>query len=301
MKRLVRWFAANPIAANLLMVFILAAGLIGATTLRQETFPNVAFGFVSVTVAYPGAAPDEIEEAICVRIEEAVDGVKGIHRTFSRATEGFGAVWMQVRVGEDARRVLEEVRTHIDALDTLPDDAQVPIVQELVDDHVLISVAIHGETDEYTLRSLGERFRDEVSALPDVSRAELVGARDYEIAIEVSEAALRRHRLTFDDVAGAVRASSVDLPGGSLKTRGGEILMRARGRAHRGDEFERLVLLTHADGTRVQLGDVAWVRDGFVESDEHVRFDGEPAVFVRLLTSEPGNVPDVAGAVHTWL
>jgi multidrug efflux pump subunit AcrB len=300
-KRLVRWFASNRIAANLLMVFVLAAGLVGATTLRQETFPNVAFGFVSVTVAYPGAAPDEIEEAICVRIEEAVGGVKGIHRSFSRATEGFGAVWMQVQVGEDPRRVLEEVRTRIDALDTLPEGAEVPVVQELIDDHVLISVAIHGETDEHTLHALGERFRDEVSALPEVSRAELVGARDYEIAIEVSEAALRRHGLTFDDVAGAVRASSVDLPGGSLKTSGGEILMRARGRAYRGDEFERLVLLTHSDGARVQLGEVAWVRDGFVESDEHVRFDGEPAVFVRLLTSEPGNVPDVAGAVHTWL
>ena len=301
MNRLVAWFAASPVAANLLMLFVVAAGLLSVSRLRQETMPHVAFDVVSIGVAYPGAAPDEVEQAVCVRVEEAIHGVHGIDRITSRAAEGFGAVWAQLEVGADARRVTEEIRTRVDALDTLPADAEPPVVQELVDDSVLIGVAVAGDVTEATLRQLAERVRDDVAALPQVTRAELVGVRPYEIAIEVSEADLRRHGLRFDDVVRAVRASSVDVSGGSLKTRDGEILLRARGEVDRGPGFEKLVLLTRRDGTRLHLGDVARVVDGFAESDEHVRLDGRPAAAVRLLTSEKENVLDVTHAVRDYV
>jgi multidrug efflux pump subunit AcrB len=300
-NRLISWFVANPVAANLLMLLVVAAGLLSAVRLRQETMPQVAFDVVSIGVAYPGAAPDEVEQAICVRVEEAIHGVHGIDRITSRAAEGFGAVWAQLEVGADARRVIGEIRTRVDALDTLPADAEAPVVQELIDDSVLIGIAVAGDVSEATLRQLGERVRDDVAALPQVTRAELVGVRPYEISIEVSEADLRRHGLRFDDVVSAVRASSVDLPGGSLKTRDGEILLRARGEVDRGPEFEALVLLTRRDGTRLHLGDVARVVDGFAESDERVRMDGKPAVVVRLLTSEKEKVLDVTHAVRAYV
>jgi multidrug efflux pump subunit AcrB len=183
-NRLISWFVANPVAANLLMLLVVAAGLLSAVRLRQETMPQVAFDVVSIGVAYPGAAPDEVEQAICVRVEEAIHGVHGIDRITSRAAEGFGAVWAQLEVGADARRVIGEIRTRVDALDTLPADAEAPVVQELIDDSVLIGIAVAGDVSEATLRQLGERVRDDVAALPQVTRAELVGVRPYEIAIE---------------------------------------------------------------------------------------------------------------------
>jgi multidrug efflux pump subunit AcrB len=300
-NRLIAWFAANPVAANLLMMGILAAGVIAATRVRQESFPRVAFDVISIGVAHPGAPPDEVERAICVRIEEAVHGVKGIRRLRSQASEGYGAIWAELEVGADARRAREEIQNRVDALEGLPEEAETPVVQELVDDSVLLAIGLHGDVDERTLRAAAERLRDAITALPEVSRAELRGARPYELAIEVSETDLRRHALGFDDVVRAVRASSLDLAGGALKTRGGEILLRTRAQAYRGSEFERVVLLTREDGTRLALGDVARVVDGFAETDERVRVDGEPAVVVRLLTSEPENILVVAAAVEAEL
>jgi multidrug efflux pump subunit AcrB len=297
---LIGWFASNRVAANLLMWLVVLGGLFAVPTLRQETYPNVALDFIAISVVYPGAAPDEVESAICVRIEEAIHGVDGIARIFSRASEGYGAVWAQLEVATDARRVLDDITTRIDTLDTLPEDAERPAIEELIDDSVLLGVVVHGDVDDAILRSVGERVREEISSLPEVSRAELVGLPPYEVAIEIAEADLRRHDLRFDDVARAVRGSSVDLPGGSLKTAGGEILMRAQGRAYRGPDFERLVLLSRVDGTRLHLGEVARVVDGFAESDERVRFDGQPAAVVRLLTSEKENVLEISGAVRAY-
>jgi len=300
MKALVTWFARNPVAANLLMAFIVVTGGFSMVTLRQETIPNVAFDMVHIGVVHPGAAPDEVEEAICVRIEEAIHGVLGIDRIFSEASEGVGSVWAQLQVDADPRQVVEEIKNRIDALDTLPEGAEKPVVRELIDDSVLLGLAVYGDRDESTLRALAERLRDGVTALPQVSRAELVGVRPYELTIQVSERDLRRHGLGFDDLVSAVRASSLDRSGGSLKTRSGEILVRAQGQAHRGPEFERLVLLTRSDGTRLVLGDVARVMDGFAETEEKVRLNGKPAAVVRVFTSEKENVLEISRAVRDY-
>jgi len=299
--RVLDWFAANPVAANLLLVLIVAAGLLGLPSIRQEAFPRPSFDVIAVGVSYPGAAPDEVEEAVCVRIEEAIHGVDGVRRILSSAGEGFGSVVAELTVGADTRRALEDIRTRVEALDTLPDEAESPLIQELVDDDVLLSVAIYGHADERTLREVGERIRDEVASLPSVPRAELVGVRPYEIAIEVSEADLRRHALSFDDVARAARTASIDLPGGALKTRSGEVLVRIEGQAQRGVEFERLPLLTRDDGARLTVGQVARVVDGFAELDEQVRFDGRPAVLVRLMQGEVRDQLEVSREVRAWL
>lgn len=301
MKPLIAWFADNPVAANLLMLFVLAAGLAGATQVRQETFPNVSFDTVRVGVAHPGASAEEIERAICVRVEEAIHGLPGVRRLVSSATEGFGATWVELESGTDAVRVVEEVRTRVAAIEGLPAEAEPPTVRELIDDSVLLAVGIFGSDDERLLRAVGERLRDELNLLPEVARAELQGARPYEVAIEVSEPDLQRYDVRFDDVTRAVRASSLDLAGGALDTRGGEILLRGRAQALHGPEFARIPLLLGEDGTRVQLGDVARVVDGFAETEERVRIDGEPAVVVRLLTSERENVLTVADAVGAHL
>ena len=276
MRRSIEWFAANPVAANLLLWLILAAGLASSGLLRQQPFPNVAFGLISISAGYPGASPGQVEQAVTIPIEEAIQAVDGIHRVHSSSAEGYSNVLAELRVDADPRRVMEKIQSRVDTLDSLPEDVDPPSVQELFDDSVLLGIAVFGFASERTLRALGEGIRDDVVALPNVARAELAGTRAPEIALEVSESVLRRHGLRFDDVVRAVRASSLDQPAGALKATDGEILLRAQAQAHRGADFERLVLRTRPDGTRLLLGNVAEVRDGFESSEKKIRFDGKP-------------------------
>ena len=279
MKGAIDWFARNPVAANLLMVLILAGGTMAAITTKREVFPEINMDRITVEVPYLGAAPEEVEEAVSVRIEEAIQGIDGIKRITSTSAEGMGQVVVELEIGADASRVSDEVKSRVDAIDTFPGETEKPIIREVTNRQQVINIAISGPADETTLKRLGERVRDEVSAIDGITLVETQNARPYEISIEVSEEALRRHGLTFDQVARAVRLSSLDLPGGSVKTEGGEVLLRTKGQAYVGREYEALVLLTRPNGTRIQLGDVARVVDGFAETDQQARFDGEPAVF----------------------
>jgi multidrug efflux pump subunit AcrB len=281
-KQLVGWFARNPVAANLLMVTIIVAGAVTLPQIKTEVFPEFSADVITVQVIHPGASPEEIEESICVRIEEQVQGLTGVRRITSQSSEGAGTVSVEVLKGADARQLLDDVKARVDAIDNFPEDAEKPIVQEVVVRNQVIDVAIYGGADEKSLKRLAERVRDELSALPEITLVEITSARPYEISIELSEIALQRYALTFDDVARAVRQGSLDLPGGSLKTEGGEILLRTKAQAYSGRDFERIVLRTRRDGSKVYLGDVATVHDGFEETDQASRFDGENAVVLSV-------------------
>lgn len=301
MKTAIDWFARNSVAANLLMFLIMVSGVLTAFNLKQEVFPEFALDIITVQVPYLGAAPEEVEEGVSVRVEEAIQGVDGIKRLTSTSAEGMGTVVVELELGVDASRVLDEVKARVDAIDTFPDETEKPIITEVTNRRQAINIAISGETDEPALKRLGERIRDEVAALPGITLVELTNARPYEISIEVSEGKLRRHGLTFDQVSTAVRQSSLDLPGGSLKTVGGEILLRTKGQAYRGGEFEELTLLSRRDGTLVKLGDVATVVDGFAETDQYARFDGKPSVFVEVFRTGDQAVLDIAAQVHGYV
>ncbi len=301
MTGVIAWFARNRVAANLIMFGIVAGGLMTLPTLRQEVFPEIEADVVNVSVVYRGAAPEEVEEAICVRIEESIRGVTGVKRLTAIAREGVGVVSAELLEDVDARRVLDEIKNQVDAIDTFPEEAEKPIVEQLVPRRQVINVAVSGPADERTLKRLGQQVRDELAALPGITQTVLTNVRPWEISIEVSEQALRRHGLTFDEVVAAVRRSSLDLPGGSLKTAGGEILLRAKGQAYRGPQFAKLVLLSRPDGSRLSLGDVAQVVDGFEETDNRARFDGEPAVLVQVFRVGQQNALDVAEAVKRYV
>ena len=298
---MIAWFARNPVAANLLMVFLIVGGLIAAFNVRAEVFPEITLDRVVVEVPYLGAAPEEVEQAVCVRIEESIQGIDGIKEIVSTAAEGVGTVTVEIEFGADVRRVLDDVKGQVDAIDTFPAETEKPIVRELLARDPVIDVAVSGRADEHALKAAAERVRDALAAQPEISQVEMASARPYEISVEVSESALRRHGLTFDDVAAAVRRSSLDLPGGSVRSASGEILLRTIGQAYRGDEFERLVLLTRADGTRLLLGEVATVVDGFAETDQHARFDAEPAILISVFRTGEQNALDIAAAVHGYV
>jgi multidrug efflux pump subunit AcrB len=300
-KGAIAWFARNPVAANILLMLLVAGGLLTAPRIKQEIFPEVDTDLVTVTVEYPNASPEEVEEAICVRVEEEIHGVDGIKRLRSTATEGVGVVTAELYDDADGRRVLHDVKNRIDAIDTFPVEAEEPIVEKVVQRFPVINVAVWGDADERTLKVLGQQVRDELTAIPGITHAELIAARPYEIAIEVSEQALRRHGLTFDDLARAVGRSSLDLPGGIIKGAGGEVLLRTKGQAYRGVEFEELPLVVRPDGTRVLVRDVAAVVDGFEDTDQQARFDGHPAVLVQVFRVGVQSAPDVSRAVHAYV
>ncbi|MCB1128512.1 MAG: efflux RND transporter permease subunit, partial [Verrucomicrobiae bacterium] len=277
---MIAWFARNGVAANLLLVVIAVGGLLGLSSIRKEIFPEFSSDMITVSVIYRGASPEEVEEAVCVRVEEAIQGLEGIKRIRSTANEGAGVVTVELLPGADNRRVLDDVKSRVDAIDTFPEETDKPVIQEVIMRTQVINVAVSGEADELTLKRLGERVRDELSNEPGISQVQLAVARPYEISIEVSEEALRRYGLTFDEVARAVRFSSLDLPGGSIKTAGGEFLLRVKGQAYRAPEFEQLPLRSLPNGSRLLLGDVATVVDGFEDNIREARFNGKPGVVV---------------------
>ena len=297
------WFARNSVAANLIMVLIIAGGLVSlfGGTIVQEVFPEFSIDLITVQVPYTGAAPEEVEEAICLRVEEAVQGLNGIKKLTSSARENIGGVTVHVETDADSRKLLDEVKARVDAIDTFPEETEKPIIQELTNRRQVIDVAIHGDTDELSLRRLAERVRDDLTALPEISIVELSNARPYEISIEVSEETLRRHGLTFDQIAMAIRRSSLDLPGGSIKTPGGEVLVRTKGQAYTAQDFEQLVLLTRPDGTRLTVSDVATVIDGFADTDQATKFQGKPAILVAAFRVGDQDALSIEAAVHEYI
>ena len=297
----ITWFARNPVAANLLMVFLAMGGVLAALNIPYEVFPEVTLDRIQVEVAYLGAAPEEVEEAVCVRIEEAIQGIDGIKQVTSTASEGMGTVVVELTLDADARRVLDDIKNRVDAIDTFPGETEKPIISELIARQQVIDLALSGNADEFALKATADRIRNELSSLPAISLVEVTGARPYEISVEVSESALRRHGLTLDDIADAVRRESLDLPGGAVRGAGGDILLRTIGQAYRGAEYEDLVLLTRTDGTRLRLGQVATVVDGFAETDQSSRFDADPTVLISVFRTGDQSVLEIAASVHEYV
>ncbi|MBW2232130.1 MAG: efflux RND transporter permease subunit [Deltaproteobacteria bacterium] len=301
MKSVIGWFVGNPVAANLLMGVLLFGGILTLPSLRLEVFPETEPSTITVSVEYRGAAPQEVEEGVCSRIEEQLQGLSGIERLMSVANEGIGIVTIKVLPGEDIRVVLDDVKARVDAIDTFPDETEKPIVTQATFRRPVIDVILSGRAEEAVLKELGENIRDEIVARTPVTLIDIASVRRYEISIEVSERALRRYGLRLDDVAAVMRRSSLDLPGGTLKTRGGEILLRAKGQAYRGEDFQALTILSRTDGTRVRLGQVANVVDGFEDTDIWSRFDGEPAVVLQVFRVGDQSSPELARRVREYV
>ncbi len=282
MKSIIEWFADNGVAANLLMALVVVGGLLTAPRILQEVFPEIATDMVTVSVVYPGATPEEVEESINRRIEDRIASIDGVKKISSTATEGVGAVTIEALRGTDVRALLDDVKSEVDAIDTFPEEAEQPLVREVTLRDFVIGVTISGDVGEAVLKRLGELTRDELTALPGLTQAELVGVRPYEIAVEVSEETLQRYGLTFTEVADSIRRSSLDLPAGSLETSSGEVLLRSKGQAYRAPDFGRIVLRSPSDGSRVLLGDVARVIDGFADTDQRSFFNGKPSATIKI-------------------
>jgi multidrug efflux pump subunit AcrB len=300
-KGIIAWFASNHVAANLLMLLIIAFGIVSAVTIRKQTTPDFELNNIQIRVPYLGAAPQEVEEGVVIKIEEAIQDLDGIVEINSEAREGMGTVTAEVATGADIIQVLSEVKTRVDAIQTFPGLTEKPIIyKQEVPIHVVF-VSIYGDLDDFARKTIAQQVRDELMAIPSVNQVQYLGERDYEISIEVSEHALRQYGLTMSEISQAVRASSVDMPGGAINTAGGDILLRTEGQVYTGREFGDLVLRTFPDGTRLVLGDIAHIEDGFVEGEGFGRFNGQPTAILRVLASGGQNELVTAAAVNEYI
>jgi len=298
----IAWFARNPVAANLLMVVLLLLGLMSLSLrIPLEVFPTIDPSTITVSLALRGATPEEVEEGISVKIEEAVQDVEGIEQITSYSSEGSGRVRIQVDSDYDPKEVLIEVKNRVDAISTFPPDAENAVVSLAQHTSEVITVAIAGPLSELEIRQLAERVRDDLLRIDGITQVSLDGVRQYEMAIEVSASVLKQYQITLQQIAEAINRSSLDMSAGALKTEGGEVLIRSKGQAYRRDDFENIVIFTQRDGSLIRLRDLAQVQDGFEETAIRSRFNGQPAAFVDVFRVGDQSAIDVADKVKAYI
>ncbi|MEP2776916.1 MAG: efflux RND transporter permease subunit [Luteolibacter sp.] len=297
----VKWFTRNHVAGNFMMLVVLLAGFTTWFKLKKEIFPEISIDAIAVSIPYPNATPEESERGVVVPVEEAIADLQGIKRIRGTASQNVGAVLVEVETGYDVRDVMSDVKSRVDAIENFPEEAETPVLEEILIKAPVMSVTLTADTDEATMRKLAEQVRDDLltyeappaeglgtffgrifGGKPKISQVEIAGTRSYEISIEVSEEKLRELGLKLSDIAQAVRGTTLDLPGGSVRTERGEVILRALGKRYEASEMAGVPVKTNPDGSVVLLGDVAQLIDGFEDVDISSRFDGKNAVVINV-------------------
>ena len=299
----IAWFAANPVAANLLMVFLIVAGAIAGSQLVVQNLPEIDSRRVTVTVPAPGSSPKEVEEDINRRLEEAIVGISGVDRVIGRAKDGVGWIEVELETFVDAEAALNDVKSAVESIENFPPpNAEEPEIELFRWTNAVMTLAVSsGSVTEDTLRLSAENLRDSLLALPAVAHVHLSGTRDREIAIELSEEELRRHGLKVKDISRAVRRASLNLTFGELRTDAGGVVLQVVAKRRYSEEFRDIPLITRLDGTVVTLGDVARIRDGFADTNVITELDGVPAVFVKVNASGRQSGLEIQNAVNDFL
>lgn len=299
---MIAWFTKNHVAANLLLISIVFAGLFSLTTqIPLEVFPSFETDRISVSVSLRGSTPEDVEQGVTIRIEESVQDLEGIKQISSRSSEGSASVSIEVDSGYDPRELLADIKSRVDAINTFPADAEKPVVALAQRKREVIAVTVSSDYGEKETREYAEQVRDQLLRLPSVTQVELSGVRDYELAIEVSQDTLRQYSLSLSDISRAISNSSTDISAGNLKTEGGDVLIRSKGQAYRKDEFARIAVKNQKDGTIIRLGDIATISDDFEETPVRTRFNGKQAAFIDVYRIGPQSAITVADEVKEYI
>ncbi len=300
-KGVIAWFARNPVAANLLMIAILLVGLGSALTIQRAAQPDFEINVVQISVISPGAPPDEVERGVILKIEEALADIDAIKTLEANANESLASLSAEIYEGEDVNVVMDEIKSAIDAIVSFPEEIERPVVKQLEFNNHAVILQLYGGLDERSMKELAEQIKQELLQDSSIAFVQLNGGRDLEIAVEIPEHALMSYQLTLGDVAEAIRRSSLDVPGGALKTENGNIMLRVRGQARHQQEFEKIPLITRADGTRLTLADIAVIRDGFVEEDSFAYFNSAPSIGLQVYAVGNQDLIDVADAAKEYV
>jgi len=298
---LIAWFARNSVAANLLMISIILGGIFGIIKVQKQIFPQFVINVISIQVPYLGAAPQEVEEGVVLKIEEAIKDLEGIKKITSVAREGLGSVSVEAEDGYDVQNLLDEIKVQVDAIATFPANTEKPVVYRIKAQQDVLWVSVYGDVTERELKEVTKTMRDEIANLSGISDVSVFGARDFEVSVEISEVQLQAYNLTFEDVVNAVRRTSIDIPGGSIRSENGDILLRAKGQAYTAWDFAQIPLINTADGTRLLIGDIAAINDGFVENNSFALFDGKTAMSIRVRAVGDQNALQISDSVNEYL
>ncbi|MFT6407066.1 MAG: multidrug efflux pump subunit AcrB [Arenicella sp.] len=301
MKGIIRWWADNHVAANLLMISILIAGIVGFFKLEREIFPTIAAPAIQVVVVWPGASPKDVEQQIVARIEESLKDLESLDWIRSESREGYGRVIVVAQNSSNFASVMDDVTSRVQGVSSLPPGIEQPRVSQFVNRNESMRVAVHGDADERTLKRLADELRREVAQLDGVSIVETFGTRDEEISIEVSERALSRYRISFDEITQAIRGASINLSAGNVQTSGGAYTLRTDNLADTEVDFSSIVVRQLPEGGVITVGDLAKVIDGFEENEILATLNGEPAVLIQVMSSEVMDVVLMSKSVNEWL
>lgn len=299
---MIAWFAKNHVAANLLMISILLAGIFSIkSSIPLEVFPSFESEIVNVTVVLRGSTPEDAEQGVAIRIEEAVQDLEGIEKITSTSVEGAATVRIEADSSTDVRDLLADIKSRVDAINTFPVDAEKPVIAIAQRIRDVISVTISSEYGEKEIREFAEQVRDDLLRLPQITQVSLDAVRDYEISIDVNQSKLEQYQLTLAEISTAISNSSVDISAGNVRTDGGDVLVRNIGQAYRRDEFEKVVIKTNTDGTFLYLEDIAQVTDGFEETPLRARFNGQQGALIDVFRIGNQSAIDVADAVKNYI
>ena len=301
MNGLIEWWARNTVAANLLMVGIFVSGVIGFFSLEREMDPQVKFPGLEIEVTWPGAAPQEVEEQIVARIEEAVSDMDSIEWVRSTSAESYGGVYILAEQQVDFTQFMNDVKIRVDSISSFPRDIEPPRVRQWVNRQEFIRVAVHGDLNEQELKRLAEKLRREAAVLPAITVVQLFGVRREEVSVQVSEEALRRYGMSFNEVATAIRNTSINQSSGSVRTEVGTYQLKVRSQADTEAEFSNIIIRQTEDGGTIRVGDVATVVDGFEDNPILATLNGEPAVLLQVMTTDTMDIVKASDSIRDWI
>ena len=283
MRGIVTWFVKNSVPANLFMFFLIFGGFfVSYPTMKSEFFPIPDLSTITISVPYPGASAKEVESSISSKIEDRLEGISNIKKLRSYSLEGAGLVVVQVYNSDEIDTTLDDINTIMDGISTFPQNSESPVVSKLEPSEKVLDVIVYGDVDERVLLNITKQVNKEMKELSEVSFTEINGDRDKEITIEVSENNLEKYNLSFDQISMAINSGSIDLPGGLLSSKSGDLLIRTVGQSYNAIEYENIVIKSQPDGSQLLLKDIATITDGFIDVESYYRWDGIPAMFISV-------------------
>ncbi|MGA0334437.1 MAG: efflux RND transporter permease subunit, partial [Kiritimatiellia bacterium] len=301
MRKLLAAFASNVVFANIMIFLMFLVGLISIQMMRREMFPEMSLDLISVSVAYPGADPEEVEEGILRKIEDVLQGESGIKELQTSAGENMGTAVITVDESADTQKVLDSVTSRVNSISTFPADAENPVISEMLLKDPVMILAVSGDMSEQRLKEWAERVKDDLLQLDPITIVEIFGARDYEISIELSEEKLREFQLSLEQVMQKIREYNLNVPGGLIRSESEVVRIRTMGRKYTGREIADIPVITYPDGRSIRLNQVAEIIDGFTEDAIRPGINGQPALFLYVKKTVQQDAIDISEATKKFL
>ncbi len=298
---MIGYFARHPTVSNLLMLAFIVSGLFAAQFLQRETFPRVQPNKVEITVLNPGARAEDVEEAICQRIEDAIDGIDNVAEVTCESREGLARAVVDMTEGSNLERFTTDVRTEVDAITDFPDQAEEPVVKQLGRTDFVASVALTGPASKPDLKAYAEELKDRMLRFGGIPKVDIKGFSDHQIRIELPDAVIRQYGINISDVARAIQRQSLDLPSGSIQARDQEVLIRFADERKTPDDFHDVIVVAGTGGGQIRLADIAKITDRFDLDEAKVLFNGKPAAILDITKTETEDTLEVIDAVNAFL